>query len=261
MGQEMESAGENSVAAWYREEFKKPLEEIYEDIFFRMDNFEGEEWYGDIEIYAGIGVCQPKQEHLETVQKALKILGYETHAINRDGKCYLLPGEYCDKEKLIARSEKLLKETKQYKELEGSGEENYEITCILVKGSLERPEDVIAYAEQADNYLILNPLGKPQEAEQSWGFHFDSEVFFPLEKGYSIIFMTAERHYDMWTMLGEFKEEKVLNKQGFRKYLEYCKENMVTKDYLQKETSYFGADLETLYRQKVKITEIGKGAR
>lgn len=261
MSQEMESAGENSVAAWYREELKKPLEEIYEDIFFRMDNFEGEEWYGDIEIYAAIGVCQPKQEHLETVQKALKILGYETHAINRDGKRYLLPGEYCDKEKLIARSEKLLKETKQYKELEGSGEENYEITCILVKGSLERPEDVIAYAEQADNYLTLNPLGKPQEAERSWGLHFDSEVFFPLEKGYSIIFMTAERHYDMWTMLGEFKEEKVLNKQGFRKYVEYCKENMVTKDYLQKETSYFGADLETLYRQKVKIAGIGKGAR
>lgn len=261
MGQEMETAGENSVAAWYREEFKKPLEEIYEDIFFRMDNFEGEEWYGDIEIYTAIGVCQPEQEHLETVQKALKILGYETHAINRDGKYYLLPGEYCDKEKLIDCSEKLLKETKQYKELEGSGEENYEITCILVKGSLEKPEDVIAYAEQADNYLILNPQGNPQEAEQSWGFHFDSEVFSPLEKGYSIIFMTAERHYDIWTMLGEFKEEKVLNKQGFRKYLEYCKENMVTKDYLQKETSYLGVDLETLYRQKVKIAEIGKGAR
>ena len=97
MKQEMETTGVNSVVAWYHEEFKKPLEEIYEDIFFRMDNFEGEAWYGDIEIYAGIGVCQPEPEHLETVQKALKILGYETHVINRDGKRYLLPGEYCDK--------------------------------------------------------------------------------------------------------------------------------------------------------------------
>lgn len=261
MEQEMEAAGENSVAAWYREEFKKPLEEIYEDIFFRMDNFEGEEWYGDIEIYAGIGVCQPEPEHLETVQKALKILGYETYVINRDGKRYLLPGEYCDREKLIVRSEKSLKETKQYKEREGAGEENYEITCILIKGSPEKPEDVIAYAEQADEYLILYPLEKSQEAERSFGFHFDSEVFFPLEKGYDIIFMTAERHYDIWTMLGEYEEEKVLHGQGFGKYLEYCKENMITTDYLQKETSYFGADLESLYRQKLKRAEINKGAR
>lgn len=261
MGQELEVAGENSVAAWYREELKKPLEEIHEDIFFRRDNFEEEEWYGDIEIYAGIGVCQPKPEHLETVQKALKILGYETHAVDRDGKIYLLPGEYCDKGKLIACSEKLLKETKQYKELEGTGEENYEITCILIKGSPEKPEDVIAYAERADDYLILYPMGKPQKAGQSWGFHFDSEVFFPLEKGYDIIFMTAERHYDIWTMLGEYKEEKVLHGQGFGKYLEYCKENMITTDYLQKETSYFGEDLESLYSQKLKKTEIKKGAR
>ncbi len=259
MKQEMETTGVNSVVAWYHEEFKKPLEEIYEDIFFRMDNFEGEAWYGDIEIYAGIGVCQPEPEHLETVQKALKILGYETHVINRDGKRYLLPGEYCEKENLIVCSENLLKETKQYKELEG--EENYEITCILIKGSPEKPEDVIAYAEQADDYLILYPLEKSQEVTQSCGFHFDSEVFFPLEKGYDIIFMTAERHHDIWTMLGEYEKEKVLHEQGFVKYLEYCRENMITTDYLQKETSYFGSDLESLYRKKLKQAELNKGAR
>ena len=36
---------------------------------------------------------------------------------------------------------------------------------------------------------------------------------------------------------------------------------MITTDYLQKETSYFGSDLESLYRKKLKQAELNKGAR
>lgn len=77
---------------WYREEFKKPLEEIKEDIFFRADNFENEAWYGELLMYTRIGVCQPKPEHMLELQKALKILGYPTHTAERNGKAYLAPG-------------------------------------------------------------------------------------------------------------------------------------------------------------------------
>lgn len=83
--------GENSGG--YQEELQKPLEEIKEDIFFCEDNFQAEEWYGDIQLYTRIGVCQPKPEHMEMVQKALKILGFCTRVTNRKGKDYLIPGE------------------------------------------------------------------------------------------------------------------------------------------------------------------------
>lgn len=164
-----------------------------------------------------------------------------------------------NREKLVSFSEDFLKGTEQYKELEGQGEENYEVTCILLKGSPENPEDVIAYAERADQYLMLYLTDGFVDSSQ--GFHFDSEVFCPLEKGYDIIFMTPERHFDMWTMLGEFEDEKVSYKQGFRKYMEYCKGNGITKNYMQKELSYWGESLESLYRQKVKRADIGKDAR
>ena len=75
----------------YREEFKKPLEEIKEDIFFRADNFEGEAWYGDLMLYMRIGVCQPEQEHIPELQKALKIMGYHTHIMENGEKPYLVP--------------------------------------------------------------------------------------------------------------------------------------------------------------------------
>ncbi|MDE7250051.1 MAG: hypothetical protein K2N82_09230 [Lachnospiraceae bacterium] len=77
----------------YREEFKKPLEEIKEDIFFRADNFEGEAWYGDLMLYMRIGVCQPEQEHIPELQKALKIMGYHTHIMENGEKPYLVPGD------------------------------------------------------------------------------------------------------------------------------------------------------------------------
>ena len=43
----------------YRELMAKPIEEIKEDIFFRMDNFQHEPWYGEFKLYLVIGVCQP----------------------------------------------------------------------------------------------------------------------------------------------------------------------------------------------------------
>ena len=76
-----------------RKVLETPLEDIREDVFFRADNFQDEPWYGDFQIYRNLGVCQPKPKHALEVQKALKVMGYPTHAAERNGKTYLLPGE------------------------------------------------------------------------------------------------------------------------------------------------------------------------
>ena len=82
----------SNYESFYKEEFKKPLEEIKEDIFFRADNFKNEEWYGDFLIYTQIGVCQPSPEHALEIQKALKIMGYPTHTSEHKGKICITPG-------------------------------------------------------------------------------------------------------------------------------------------------------------------------
>ena len=76
-----------------RKVLETPLEEIREDVFFRADNFQNEPWYGEFQIYRNLGVCQPRPEHALEVQKALKVMGYPTHAAEKDGQLYLLPGE------------------------------------------------------------------------------------------------------------------------------------------------------------------------
>jgi len=80
-------------AECYREEFKKPLEDINEDIFFRADNFQNEAWYDEFLLFTAIGVCQPNPEHVSEIQKALKIMGYHTRTSELAGKTYILPGE------------------------------------------------------------------------------------------------------------------------------------------------------------------------
>ena len=71
----------------------KPIEKIRQDIFFRADNFQGEPWYDQFQIFLAIGVCQGPQEQALPVRKALKVMGYSTHAAIREGKTYILPGE------------------------------------------------------------------------------------------------------------------------------------------------------------------------
>lgn len=75
------------------EELNKPLDKIKEDIFCRPDNFKNEPWYNDFELYRSIGVCQPRPEHVLELRKALKIMGYSTHAAEHDNKLFLPPGE------------------------------------------------------------------------------------------------------------------------------------------------------------------------
>lgn len=165
-----------------------------------------------------------------------------------------------NEEKIRNVAERIMKDTKQYQETEKSDrQENYEISCIFLKGNMEKPGDIVVYAEYADDYLSLYPLDNQWEA--SWSLHFDSEVFQVLEKGYQIVSMTDEFHYNLWTMLGEHEDEKVIYKKGFKKYVEYCRQHGITKSYLQEKTSYCDSNIDVLYHKKMRISQIVREGR
>lgn len=46
-----------------------------------------------ISVVLAIGVCQPPEEYILQVRKALKVMGFLTHTASREGKTYILPGE------------------------------------------------------------------------------------------------------------------------------------------------------------------------
>lgn len=78
---------------FYESALDKPLEQITEDLFLRADAFEDAPWYEEFQMFRHIGVCQPQSKHLLNVQKALKMMGYTTHLMERNGGTYVVPGE------------------------------------------------------------------------------------------------------------------------------------------------------------------------
>lgn len=82
---------ENGKLPFYKEALAKPLEEITADLFLRPEAFGDAPWYGQFLIYTRIGVCQPAEEHVTEVRKALKMMGYDTRTASRDGKTYVVP--------------------------------------------------------------------------------------------------------------------------------------------------------------------------
>ena len=88
-----------STQKWYEKEFEKPLEDIKEDVFCRGDSFENEVWYNDFTMFTAIGVCTPKKEHVQTVQKALKIMRYKTRVAEKNGETSILPDTSRNKKK------------------------------------------------------------------------------------------------------------------------------------------------------------------
>ena len=91
--------------AVYKKLIDTPIDQIQEDPFFRADNFRNERWYGDLCVYTTIGICSPEKEDVANLRKALKVLGYQTKAVNRPDGIYLVQDNF-DLRKCIAKPHK-----------------------------------------------------------------------------------------------------------------------------------------------------------
>lgn len=70
-----------------------------------------------------------------------------------------------------------------------------------------------------------------------WDFSFDQYFFQDLQNGYQIGYITDETHYNLWNALQEYYPEDINYKDGVQLYLQYCADNGITKEYLDKKTN------------------------
>lgn len=111
--------------------------------------------------------------------------------------------------------------------------------------------DYILYNKetQETNTLASDPYGeeaiefKPQTKDSKegywnvpeWDYNFDYYIYNLLEENWEIGYMTPEVHYGIWNSINELYPEDIDYKEGVQKYLKYCKENNITKEYLDKQ--------------------------
>lgn len=163
-------------------------------------------------------------------------------------------------EKLMRLAERALKRTEAYqwkRELDVPDEENHKIDYLLVKGSKAAPEDVAAYASVEDEMILFHPLRENDQPFANYGdfFNGDSDLFEPLEQGFSLACMSLEAHacawYEIEALQGEIEHQTGMQKPMIisrSRFLWFCWENgsQPCSAVVEKAPNYHKYSLEIL---------------
>lgn len=114
---------------------------------------------------------------------------------------------------------------------------NMNIEYILVDTrNLENSQAVVISEDGEIGYQIL-PYQNDIKNILDWDYSIDEYVFGELENGNVIAYMSDEMHLVIWNDIDKYYPEDMNHKNGVQKYLKYCKENEITKEYLEKTTN------------------------
>lgn len=105
----------------------------------------------------------------------------------------------------------------------------------------------------ADEIIEINPKNMEITRVLDWTYNFDDDFFYELERGKKIVYASPEIHYNLWTTIYYDYPHDIRSQVGLKKYIQYCKENNITKEYLDNENKmpvYDGLGLIRMYEYK-----------
>lgn len=125
-------------------------------------------------------------------------------------------------QKLKNKMEKMLKKSEDHRDKE--------IDYILLNS---KTGDVHAIATNYDEILEFRSNIKKLSIdyyEIIEALFNDDDFFGKLEDGYHIEYISMDSNYGLWNVIDEMYPTDINNKLGVQKYLQYCKNNNITKD-------------------------------
>lgn len=121
---------------------------------------------------------------------------------------------------------------------------NKRIDYILVNE--EKEEYIVIASDGLDEMIEFAPYTKELPNNYSkvpeWDYNFDTYLFEHLENGFEISFMEDEVHYGIWQAIEELYPSDMQFLNGFQKYLNYCYQNNISKEYLEKKLEFNYSD-------------------
>ena len=112
------------------------------------------------------------------------------------------------------------------------------------------PDNDNTFVLASDNYgeaIEFTPYTKEYDGGNlevpEWDYNFDYYIYNYLEEGKRIGYMTDEVHYSIWNSIHELYPEDIDYKDGVQAYLQYCADNGITKEYLDKNTGFDTPDV------------------
>lgn len=119
------------------------------------------------------------------------------------------------------------------------------IDYILV--DKEKNETYVLVSDGVDSAIEFTPFTKDYDGGYTyvpeWDYNFDYYIYNLLEEGKEIAYMSDEVHYSIWNSIHELYPEDIDYKDGVQNYLQYCADNNITKEYLDKNTGFDTPDI------------------
>lgn len=107
------------------------------------------------------------------------------------------------------------------------------IQCLMVDKNNKK--NGIAIALNESDVVAIDIQNYECEYSQEWDYNIDDNIFEKIENGMNIEFITPQWHSLIWEKIESFQFiDEIYHKDGMQKYLKYCRDNNITKEYLEK---------------------------
>ena len=121
------------------------------------------------------------------------------------------------------------------KEFLRNSEDYQDMEIIYILKDTKDERNSLVVTAEGDEIIEINPYTMEVSNIPDWDYNFDEYIFKNLEENKEIAYMIPDSHYGIWITIDEYYPEDIENKKGMQKYLKYCKENNITKEFLEKE--------------------------
>ena len=129
--------------------------------------------------------------------------------------------------------------------MEDMEHQNKHIDYILVDP--ESNETYVLASDGNEEAIEFTPITKNYKGGYQnvpeWDFNFDYYIYNYLEEGKRIAYMTDDVHYSIWNSINELYPSDIDYKDGVQNYLQYCADNGITKEYLDKQAGFDTPDI------------------
>lgn len=137
--------------------------------------------------------------------------------------------------------------------------ENHEMKINYILYNPKTQETQVLASDGDERIFLFAPYTKEQENGYmnvpEWDFNFDEYFFKELKNGYEVGFVNDETNYGLWCTINDLYPEDIENIGGVQKYLEYCKDHLITRDYLDETMKMNVPDIMQYYEYPKGVIE------
>ncbi|MEF2663364.1 MAG: hypothetical protein U0M92_03490 [Bacilli bacterium] len=124
----------------------------------------------------------------------------------------------------------------------------------------ETKETQVVASDGLEEMILFASHTKGQDKDYwtipEWDFNFDEYFFKELQNGYEIGYITNDTHYGLWNTIADlYPSNELNNENGVKKYLQFCKENNITKEYLDDVMKMQIPDIMKYYEYPIGVIE------